>query len=398
MISVNEAKRIITSKCKDFGTEFRPLISAKGHVLREDIYTDRPLPPYDRVTMDGIAINFASYSEGLRSFKIEGVAAAGDPQHTLYENHFCLEAMTGAVLPKGTDTIIRYEDLVIEGGEATIQIDTITKGQNIHYKGEDRKANELVISQGEEITQAEIGLAASVGHENILVSKKPSIAIISTGDELVDINQQPLPHQIRRSNVFMVRSSLEDYLSEAKTFHITDDLDVLRTRVKTYIDEFDVIILSGGVSKGKFDYLPQVLTELEVMKLFHKIKQRPGKPFWFGEAKDGTLVFALPGNPVSSFMCTHNYIIPWLRKTLKINEQNQPFAILQKTIEFTPDLCYYPIVNIKSNALGELEAYPVNNNGSGDFASLIDGNAFLELARGKNIYEKGECFRALLYR
>lgn len=399
MISVEEARTLIDKEVIDYGVVERPLALSLSHILREDLHTDRALPPYDRVTMDGIAINYdGSMAEGLLRLPIEGVSAAGSPQMSLKASSSCIEAMTGAMLPKGTDTVIRYEDLKIENDHAEIMIDTISKGQNIHYKGEDRSQGELTIKSGTQLTEAEIGVAASCGHHTLKVCKIPSCVIVSTGDELVNIDIQPKPYQIRRSNVYMIQASLQRYKVDCDLSHINDDYPTLLSVVKDHLDSYDFIILSGGVSMGKFDYLPKVLQELGVTQIFHKIKQRPGKPFWFGKSCNGKLVFALPGNPVSSFMCTHNYILPWLKSCLRLSESPQEYAVLQKDISFKPDLTYYPIVKLMHSKSGVLKAVPVNNNGSGDFASLTEGDAFLELLRGQDEYRANEAYQVIRYR
>jgi len=398
MITVQEAHQIIESKIRDFGVEQVLLRQSFGRVLRENIYTDRPLPPYHRVTMDGIAIQFEQFKNGKRSFTIEAVAAAGSAQQSLETDGQCMEVMTGAVLPKGLDTVIRYEDLTIENGIATIVIDQLTKAQNIHFKGEDRNVKDLVVPEGTIIGQAEIGIGASVGYHKVWVSQNPSCAIVSTGDELVDIDVVPLAHQIRRSNVYMIAASLEKFGIDGTIKHITDDYELLKNEISSLLDKHDFIILSGGVSKGKFDFLPQVLEELEVQKLFHRISQRPGKPFWFGESKNGTLVFALPGNPVSSFMCNHNYIQPWLKRSLQTIDLDTEYAAISKDIHFKPQLTYYPIVSLSHQTNGQLIAKPVNNNGSGDFASLTNGDGFLELPKGENTYFCGTTYKVIRYR
>ncbi len=399
MISVEEARTIITAEVKDFGISTQTLTSSLTRILREDILTDRQLPPYDRVTMDGIAINYEhSLAKGMRQLPLVGVAPAGSPQQNLTDPAACIEVMTGAMLPEGADTVIRYEDLRIEADHATILISDILKGQNIHYAGEDRSAGECVVPKGTQISQAEIGVAASCGYHQVQISQVPSCVIVSTGDELVNIEDTPEAYQIRRSNVHMIHASLSRYAINASLSHIADDLDSLRIKIADHLATYDFMILSGGVSMGKYDYLPQVLQELGVEQLFHKIKQRPGKPFWFGKSAEGKLVFALPGNPVSSFMCTHNYIIPWLQACLQLQPSATEYAVIQSDIPFKPDLAYYPIVSLQHSAAGVLEARPVNNNGSGDFASLTAGDAFLELPRGVDLYEAQQVYRVIRYR
>lgn len=398
MITVQEAIDIIISRIKDFGTEQIPLDQAMGRSLQEDLVADRDFPPYHRVTMDGIAINYEGFEQGLRQFSIQGVAAAGAPQMALRDHQSCFEVMTGSILPENTDTVIRYEDLLIEDGLARIEVPSVKKGQNVHYKGEDRLAGSVVVRKGRRLSPAEIGVAATIGKNVIKVSKNPSAIVISTGDELVEIHEKPLPHQIRRSNVHRLQATLSSLGLPTETHHLNDDMEEILRKLSEFIDRFDVLILSGGVSKGKFDFLPEALSKLGVKKYFHKIKQRPGKPFWFGEAPNGTLVFALPGNPVSSFLCTHRYFIPWLEKSLGLPNGDQPTAILQKDYHFKPDLTYFLQVKVGHSVEGQLLATPVEGHGSGDLANLVDADAFLQLPRGRDDFHAGETYPLFFYR
>ena len=398
MISVEEALQILAANTKDFGTEEIALSDSINRILKEDWIADRDLPPYDRVTMDGIAINFSAFDSGARSFPIEDVAAAGMPQKTLINNQACLEVMTGSILPKGVDTVIRYEDLNMEDGMAHLQIDTITKAQNIHFKGEDRTAGQLVARLNSKCSPAEIGLGASIGKAKVKVAKLPKLMVISTGDELVQIDEQPLQHQIRRSNVFRLITTLKAYNIEADSNHLDDNRDEIKATIEKYLEVYDVIILSGGVSKGKFDYLPSVLEELGVEKLFHKIKQRPGKPFWFGKFEDACTIFALPGNPVSSFLCMQRYFRYWLELSQSSQVPTLNYAILASDVHFKPDLTYFLEVKLHSNHDGKLMAKPMKGNGSGDLANLVTADAFIELPRGRNEFFAGEVFPFFFYR
>jgi len=398
MISVKEAKEIIEGTIHDFGIEEVVLGNAIGRVLREDLVADRDFPPYDRVTMDGIAISFSSYENGNRKFQIEGVAAAGAAQMSLQKNENCLEVMTGSILPKNCDTVIRYEDLNIEDGFANVLIENLVHKKNVHQQGEDRLQNSKVVTAGKIISPAEIGVAATVGKSKIIVSRLPKAIIISTGDELVEIDQQPLAHQIRKSNVYRLKATLAHHGIAAETAHLNDNFDEIVNQLKSILEKYEVVILSGGVSKGKFDFLPKAFETLGVTKLFHKIKQRPGKPFWFGKSPEGATVFALPGNPVSSFMCTQIYFIPWLRACLQLPELNRPYAILQRDTIFKPDLVYFLQVKISYNNEAQILATPIDGNGSGDLANLVDADAFLQLPRGKDHFKKGETFPIFFYR
>jgi len=395
MITVEEAEKIILAETKDYGVEITPFEHALGRVLGENIKADRDLPPFNRVTMDGIAVNYSAIENGVASFHIKATQAAGDPPAEIHESDHCIEIMTGAILPASVDTVIRYEDLEIRAGLASIFIDhhTIKKGQNIHYQGRDKKKDDIVAASGQLITPAIISLFASVGETELRVKKVPKVVIISSGDELVEVDQTPLQYQIRRSNNYTIKAILQQNGIEAAMLHIPDNPDVTKKMMQECLLNYDVILLSGGISMGKFDYIPQALEDLEVKQLFHKVQQRPGKPFWFGKHDNGVLVFAFPGNPVAAFMCLYRYFLPWLQATLGLQSKPAAYAVLDHDIHFQPDLKYFLQVKLNLNEDGRLLAHPIEGNGSGDFANLADSNAFMELPLGKHNFKKGEVYR-----
>lgn len=398
MITVEQAIKIIEDNTLDLGNETIPLEKSINRILKEDWHTDRDLPPYDRITMDGIAIKFEDFKNGLRVYPIEDVAGAGMSRKTIKTPGNCMEVMTGSILPNGTDTVIRYEDLIIENQIATVQKDDIKYSQNVHFKGEDRKKDDLIVKSNTLISPAEIGVGASIGKSDALVARLPKVMVISTGDELVPINAQPLEHQIRRSNAYRLVSTLKSKGITADNIHFNDHEEDLTQGLQSLLETYDAIIISGGVSKGKFDFLPKVLEKLNVQKLFHIVKQRPGKPFWFGTYRNKCTVFALPGNPVSSFMCMQKYFFHWLHATLFSRAPALPYGILQKDVIFTPDLTYFLEVKLSINENANILATPVKGNGSGDLANMADADAFIELKRGKEVYHKGEIYPLIIYR
>ena len=399
MIPIEEATKIVLNHTRSYGEEAVPLTEAIGRILRQDILADRYFPPFTRVTMDGIAIRYNSYANGQRKFPIEGMQAAGSPQRALLNLDGCLEVMTGAILPENADTVIRYEDVKIENGVARLQANGIEKGQNAHLRAFDRKEGERIIKAGSIISPAEVGVAATVGLSALKVAKLPTVAIISTGDELVQVEETPEPHQIRSSNVHAIASTLYGWGIHPDKLHIADDMDATQAKLSACLEQYDVLILSGGVSKGKFDYIPAALSALGMKKLFHKVKQRPGKPFWFGESPNGKVIFALPGNPVSAFMCTMRYIRPWLRKSLELEPMNYAHAVLAEDFKFKPDLTYFLQVRTFFDPdTGRLMAKPVEGHGSGDLANLVDADGFLELPREKDKFKKGKVFPLIFYR
>ncbi|MBJ2174298.1 molybdopterin molybdotransferase MoeA [Aureibaculum sp. A20] len=410
MITVEKALEIILAESQDFGVEKIPFMESLGRVLKEDIGADRDFPPFDRVSMDGIAIYYDTYKKGDITFPIESIQAAGAEQLSLKSQQNCIEVMTGAVVPKNVDTVIPYELVEIKDGKAELSTDTIKQGQNIHRKGLDRKQDDLLIKQNTIISSAEIGVLATVGKATVKVAKQPKVMIVSTGDELIEVDKIPLNHQIRRSNVYTLVALLQELKIQADTAHINDDKAILKQKIEGYLLDYDVLLFSGAVSKGKFDFLPEILEELGVKKQFHKVKQRPGKPFWFGaigpfsinDMKIGngnhkTTIFAFPGNPVSTFVGCLKYFYPWFRKSIGIEYKNLDYAILSEDFTFQPALTYFLQVRLQ-NENGRIIGTPVKGKGSGDLANLADADGFLELPADKTEFRKGETFPLIRYR
>lgn len=396
LIKVKEALEIVVNNSQNFGVEEVDFLNSSGRILKENIFADRDFPPFDRVSMDGIAISSEAFNNGQRTFKIEGIQAAGSEQLTLQNASNCMEAMTGAVLPKNTDAVIQYELLTIENGIAKVNLEAVKSFQNIHLKGTDKKQGDLLIKENTLISPAEIGVFATVGKSVVKVAKRPKVIVVSTGNELVEVAENPADHQIRRSNVFTMVSLLEKLHIKAETMHILDDKEVLLTKIESLLENYDVLIFSGAVSKGKFDFIPEVLDQLGVNKLFHEVKQRPGKPFWFGK-KNNKVIFAFPGNPVSTFVNCLKYFYPWYYKSVGLNFENKHQAILSEDFYFKPELTYF--LQVKLNQIeGTLWATPISGKGSGDLANLADADAFLELPDNRSNFTKGAIFPVIIYR
>jgi len=353
--------------------------------LKENLYADRDYPPFNRVMMDGIAVSFDSYEKGQREFIIMGVCPAGSPSRKLADPVTCFEVMTGAPLPHQTDLIIQYEHLIIEEGVAKIILEVPrSRFESVHIAGSDCKKGEVVLSAPAFMHGPHVGIAASMGYDQIKTEKSHKIMIISTGDELVEVDQKPLEHQIRRSNVYALKKSLEINGFENITLaHLNDDPKEIADHYQKTVNNYDILIYSGGVSKGKFDYLPKVWSDLGVKKYFHEVSQRPGKPLWFGvDEKNKTSVLGLPGNPVSSLVCLHRYIIPGRRMYARLSEE----------VIFTKHLTFFLPVKIFFMKDGFLQAEPLKIKNSGDFTSLAHSDGFIELPKEQSVFKKGESF------
>ena len=395
MVSVSEASSIIQNNLWQPATEEVPLLKSIHRVLAEDIFADRDFPPFDRVTMDGVAIFFETLQSGQRVFPVAGLQAAGMPINKLSSYDVCMEVMTGAMLPVGADAVVKYEDLKIVDSKAEIISKTIIKNENIHRAGKDAKQGSLLIAKGTLISSAEIPLMASVGKSSVVVFTLPRTAIISTGDELVELDIIPQAHQIRKSNVYAIAAGLSKFGIVTGHHHLEDNEAHIKQRLEKILDEHDLIILSGGVSKGKFDLIPKMLESFGIQKHFHQVSQRPGKPIWFGTGPHKT-VFALPGNPVSTFMCFYKYIEPWLTKSLG-SSPIQVQAILDTDFVFNVPLTYFLQVKI-INERGKILARPIPGGGSGDFVNLKEVDGFLELPQGIVNFKKGEAYDFISFR
>jgi molybdopterin molybdotransferase len=387
-----QAEELIGQHLQCLPIESLPLAQCAGAVLRENIYAERDAPPFDRVSMDGIALDSSAVSSGVRKLRIQATQAAGDSPLVLGSRTACIEVMTGAVLPTGCDSVVPVEEIAIRDSHAELAHGvSVEPGQNIHRRGTDTRQGTLLISAGVALRAPEIAIAAGAGMPRIRVSSQPMLAVISTGNELVEPGEPILPHQVRRSNAYAIVTELRAQgFQRVADDHITDDLAELKTRLKFHLETHDVLVLSGGVSMGKFDLVPKALDELGVRPVFHKVAQRPGKPLWFGVASSGAAVFALPGNPVSTLVCLRRFVIPALFASLG----QSPVPPVEKIALGAPftvsvPLTFYLPVRVELDDWGRPWAVPQPTNNSGDFTALAGTDGFVELPPGPNTYAKG---------
>src|SRR6185437_2323832 len=238
-----------------------------------------------------------------------GTQAAGDSPLNLGSQRHCIEVMTGAVLPVGCDTVVPVEQT--RQSEGVVELSDAARPlpwAHVARRGSDRAQGALLLSAGSVLHAPEVAVAASAGMARIRVSSQPAIMVISTGNELVEPGDPIAPHQIRRSNAYGVAAALRQRgFQRVADDHLPDDAAALRHRLRLHMDTHEVLVLSGGVSMGRFDLVPGVLADLGVQCVLHGVAQRPGKPMWFGTSTEGHAIFALPGNPVSTLVCLIRY-------------------------------------------------------------------------------------------
>jgi molybdopterin molybdotransferase len=391
MISAAEAEQLIRGHGVEFAATVQSLDLAAGCILRQSIVAERDQPPFDRVTMDGIAVRYDDFSRGTRRFDVVGLQAAGMAPVSMDQADACIEVMTGAVMPAGCDTVIAVEQTRRDRSQLVVAADYAPqRGQFIHRRGSDCRAGETLIKAGARLRAPEIAVIAANGYGAVAVSAQPRVTILATGDELVDVDAAVAEWQIRRSNDRALAALLASRgLDEVKLAHVSDEREVLKTTVAEQLQTRDVLILSGGVSMGQRDFVPGVLAELGVQRIFHKIAQRPGKPMWFGVGPQGQMVFALPGNPVSVLVCATRYVMPALLGAMGHAPPPLTRVALAAPVDFAGALTYFVPVRMQPDANGMPVAMPVPPPTSGDFSALTQTDGFVELPPEKSHFPTG---------
>jgi len=382
MLTPAEADAAIAAALEPVPDEDLPLTACAGRVLRRLVSAERDVPPFDRVTMDGIAL--ASAGSFRREFRVAGLQPAGTPPLHLESAADCIEVMTGAVLPQGCDTVVPVERVRTNGDKASIEAGYEPKPWfHVHRRGADARAGDVLLAAGTRLGAPELAIAASAGQARLPVSQLPRIAVVSTGDELVEPGEPVLAHQVRRSNAYGLAASLTlAGFPPATDLQLLDRKEMLEDSIGDALERHDVLVLSGGVSAGRFDHIPDVLKKLGVRKILHGIAQRPGRPMWFGIGAAGQAVFGLPGNPVSVLVCVTRYVIP----ALIMRSGMRPAAVVQATLarDFAfdaPLACFLPVA-VRYDPDGRTMAEPRPTGGSGDFIALAGTDGFVELPRG----------------
>lgn len=377
---MEEADAILADFQIPLAYETADLAHALGRVVIGPVEADRPVPAFDRICMDGYAFRWKDFEEGRREFEVRGVARAGWPKASLGSAGECMEAMTGAVLPDGCDTVIPVERTErLDDHRVRFLVEDVPLGSNVHAIGRDRQAGDTVIETPARIGPVEIAALASVGITRPRVLLHPRILLVSSGDELVDPGRTPLAHQVRQSNVWAIAASLERAgFSRPEVRHVADDEGKLRTFLQGSLGRYDAIVLSGGVSMGKWDLLPSLLEELGVEKLVHGVAQQPGMPLWMGMDRKGGLVAGLPGNPLSALTCFARHVRPILLRSAAREPEGHPVLLLGGAKANPGKTRFLPVRLERQGAA--LAAHLVPVTGSGDWAGVVGTDGFVEIA------------------
>jgi len=399
MISVREALDVVLGDVPRLGTEQVPLLQASGRVLAESVSATRDVPPFHNSAMDGYAVRAADVTSATPSTPValrvlEVIGAGALPRCTVTAGT-ATKIMTGSLMPDGADAVVRVEDTEERDAQVRIRVG-VTVGTNMRHPGEDMRAGEMVLTAGRMLRAADIGLVASLGLAVVRVYRRPEVAILSTGDELVELGQPLGPGQIVNSNAYTLAAAVAETGGVPRLLGIVRDTP--EETQHAFRDAFtsDVVLSTGGVSMGTFDLVRQTLTGLGVQERFWKVAQKPGKPLTFG-VRDGVPVFGLPGNPVSSLVCFYLYVRPALRAMQGLERLHLPVvgAVADDTVRAAEGLTEF----VRCTLDGEPGAYRARVTGSqssGVLRSLSLGQGLIIAPPDVTIIERGSSVRVIV--
>jgi len=369
MLSTAEADQLLASLHHVGRIETVPLAQAAGRCLAYRLLADRDGPPYHRVAMDGYAVDA---TENLSTWTVRGLQMAGKPPQDRSGQATAIEVSTGAVLPGGCDAVVRYEDTQRTGDTVHLKPGMLLPlpGSHVHLQGTDYHKGDQLLASGLILRSPHLHSLASAGSDPVSVVSRPRWALAATGDELVEVRDEPLGWQIRRSNAAAITGEATAWgLGPDTETVLPDHGGGLKAGLEKLLPGLDVLVLTGGVSAGRLDLVPEVLTQMGAQTLFHKIDQRPGKPLWCGQL-GSTVLFGLPGNPVSSLFAFRRYVLPWLLAC-----EGRPLAEVRVKVKgLKPHTGHQTVFLPWSREHGVLHW-----KGSGDFLALADSDGFIEV-------------------
>lgn len=385
MISISEALKFIKKESFSLETETVELSNIVGRVLAEEIRADMDLPPFDRSQMDGFAVKTEDTKTAPVNLKIVGESVAGKGWHERLKSGEAVRIMTGAPVPKGADSIQKVELTEEENGFVKILKPT-SENQNLVRKSAEMKNGEVVFESGEIVTNKMVATLASFGYEFVTISKRPKVKILATGSEIVDISETPKKDQIRNSNSWMLAEFAKNF-AEVETLPIAkDDLENLKDTINEAAKTCDLLIISGGVSVGDYDFTKPALREIGAEIFFEKVSLKPGKPTVFAKLEN-TLIFGLPGNPVSVavtfFVFVRTALL--LMQSAKNAELKKGFAKLTHPIKAVNERDSLLPVSLETNEKGELEIETLRFSGSSNFIAFSRAEALVFVPQNKSL-------------
>ena len=394
MLSFQEARKLVIQKTAPHvasnprATSKKALADALGDALAQQVRSDRDYPPFDRSTRDGYAVHSSEATQSA-TLRCGGEIKAGDSVTQPLPAGSCIQIMTGAAVPAGADAVVMIEFTERAGDKVTFQRAT-GPGQNIVRKGSEARSGDIALKPGLRLGFAELAMAAQVGAAELLCTRRPRVAILSTGDEVVSITEQPGPFHIRNSNSVSLAAQVRLAGGEPVLLgNALDRVDDLGAKIELGLKE-DILVLSGGVSMGKYDLVETVLKSLGAEFFFDAVAIRPGKPAVFGRCRN-TFVFGLPGNPVSTMVTFHLFVIPAIDVLGGASPRPLPLleASLTKTLHEKPGLTHFLPAHFEWTGVSP-EVCPLTWQGSGDIAALTHANCFIVVPADRQDIPAGE--------
>jgi molybdopterin molybdotransferase len=383
----------VLERTQFLGAENVALIDCGGRVLARDIVASAQLPAFPSSAVDGYAVRAADAGKALR---VVGESAAGRPFGRAVEQGVAVRILTGGVLPAGADCVVMLEDVKLDGDAVTVP-GGLRPGQNFHTPGADLQAGERVLPAGVQLGAAEIGLAAALGLAELPVGRRPRVALMSTGDELVEVGERPGRGQIPDSNRWALLAALREAGAEVRLLGVgPDEPEALRRLVSGALAEADVLVTSGGVSVGTHDLVKPLLESLGDVHV-GRVKLKPGKPFTFATLPDGKLAFGLPGFPVSSLVTFEVFVRPALRKMQGHAQLNRPTLPVRLGYDAraTADRTEYQRVTLKRDGR-DLVAVSTGSQSSSRLMSLAGAHALLRIPPGDHGLNEGTIVEAMI--
>ena len=400
MISLKKAKSIISENIFILKDEKVNIKQSVGRILRENIVASFPSPRFDNSAMDGFAVRAGDTKNATADkpteLKIVDISSAGTPSDITIGLGECIQCMTGAEIPKGADSIVMVEDTsgFSDNSHVKVMI-SVPHGAHIRKKGEEINIDDILIKKGIRITANELGTCATFGYGRLSVSKKPKISIFGTGNELVEPGEKLAKGQIYNSNLYVFKDLAEKAGSKIEMSEvIKDDKDSLKSFLSEALEVSDVIISSGGVSMGRYDYVRDVFIDLGVKEHFWKVAQKPGKPLFFG-TKENKLIFGLPGNPVSSFIGFMEWVWPVLTTMMGEKSEKSIYGILDEPFPRERNKHRFLFGKAKYKN-GKLVCHPTNRIGSHMLTSALGANCILGSDPGDGLLNTGDLIRVNL--
>ncbi len=393
MIPVTAAIEIVKNKTNALSAESVALADALGRVLAEDVVADSDLPPFDRSQMDGYAVRAADVRSAPSGLRIVGESAAGRGWHHEMNAGEAVRIMTGAPVPAGADSVQQVElTREVDNGRTVEILEPVEFGKSIVKGGSEIKAGEIVLCRGEAINAAMMAALASFGYATVMVGRKPRVAVLATGSELVAVNQQPGRDQIRDSNNYSIGAYAELAGAVVERLPLaSDDTEVLKRQITEAAERSDALVTSGGVSMGVYDFTKTALKELGAEILFERVALRPGKPTVFARLPNGTLAFGLPGNPVSVSVTFNLFVRTALLMMQGAGEPTmvEEWAVLARNVKGNVERESYLPAKLKTNENGQLLAEPLKWGGSSDFVSFAHAVALVIVPTSMKTLEAG---------